>query len=157
LVVQHLHADFAQGLLDWMSRASALPVSIAEHGELARAGRVYFAASGRHLRLSPGGRLDLDPAPPSVHCPSADQLFQSVADHAGSAGVGVIMTGMGDDGARGLLAMHLEGAHTLGQDESTCAVFGMPRAARKIGAITTLLPTDQLARAVLGAVAEVLA
>ena len=156
LVVQHLHADFTPGLVEWMTRDSALPVSTAVHGDLARAGRVYFASSGKHLRLASGGRLELGEDPLRLHRPSADELFQSVADQAGSAGIGVIMTGMGDDGARGLLAMHHRGAQTLAQDENTCAVFGMPRAARSIGAVTVLLPLDQLARAVLHATAEVL-
>ena len=155
LVVQHLHADFTQGLLEWMSRVSALPVSMAVHGERARTGHVYFASSGRHLRLAAGSYLELTETPPNLHCPSADELFQSIADQAGGAGIGVIMTGMGEDGAHGLLAMQRCGAKTIAQDEETSAVFGMPLAARKIGAVTTLLPLDQLAQAIRNAVGEV--
>lgn len=157
LVVQHMHAEFSGGLLEWMSRVSALPVSAARQGEVARDGHVYFAPAGHHLRLGAGGRLELADTPKTLHCPSADQLFQSVADRSGSAGIGVVLTGMGEDGAQGLLAIHRQGGHTLAQDESSCAVFGMPQAARRIGAVTTLLPLTDLASAVQRAVVEVLA
>jgi two-component system chemotaxis response regulator CheB len=145
LVVQHLHADFTSGLVEWMTRAGALPAQIARHGELPRPGQVYIAPGGLHLRLGPNRRLVLSPAPPSLHCPSADELFSSVAEHAGARGVGVVLTGMGDDGARGLLAMRRAGGRTFGQDEGTCAVFGMPQAAERIGALAELLPLDKLA------------
>ncbi len=79
-------------------------------------------------------------------------LFASVAENAGPAAVGVLLTGMGEDGARGLLAIHDQGGHTLGQDEESCAVFGMPRAAQRLGAVTDLRPLSQLAAAVRHAV-----
>jgi two-component system, chemotaxis family, protein-glutamate methylesterase/glutaminase len=157
LVVQHLHADFTHGMIDWMSRASALPVSMAEDGELAEPGRVYLAPGDRHLRLGANRRLELASTPVTVHRPSADQLFESVAERAGRAGVGVLLTGMGEDGARGLLEMHRLGAHTFAQDEASSAVFGMPRAAQRLGAVAAgdLLPLDRLAAAVLRAVSTV--
>jgi two-component system chemotaxis response regulator CheB len=157
LVVQHLHADFTHGMIDWMSRASALPVSMAAHGELAEPGRVYLAPGDSHLRLGLNRRLELASAPVSVHRPSADQLFESVAERAGRAGVGVLLTGMGEDGARGLLEMHRQGGHTFAQDEASSAVFGMPRAAQRLGAVADgdLLPLDRLAAAVLRAVSAV--
>ncbi len=145
LVVQHLHPDFTDGLVEWMARAGALPVELARHGELPRAGRVYIAPGGLHLHLGVNRHLALSPTPASTHRPSADELFSSVAEHAGAAGIGVVLTGMGDDGARGLLAMRHAGARTLGQDEATCAVFGMPNAAQRIGAVTELLPLERLA------------
>jgi two-component system chemotaxis response regulator CheB len=154
LVVQHLHADFTHGMIDWMSRASALPVSVAADGELAEPGRVYLAPGDRHLRLGVNRRLELASTPVTVHRPSADQLFESVAERAGRAGVGVLLTGMGEDGARGLLEMHRQGGHTFAQDEASSAVFGMPRAAQRLGAVADgdLLPLDRLAAAVLRAV-----
>ena len=155
LVVQHLHPDFTGGLLVWMSRASALPVEMAEQGHVPEPGHVYLAPGDLHLRLGPGFRLDLNPAPPSIHRPSADQLFRSVAEQAGAAGVGVLLTGMGEDGARGLLEMQQTGGRTLGQDKASCAVFGMPRAAQLMGAVKDLLPLDQLADAVRRAVSEI--
>jgi two-component system, chemotaxis family, protein-glutamate methylesterase/glutaminase len=157
LVVQHLHADFTHGMIDWMSRASALPVSMAADGELAEPGRVYLAPGDSHLRLGLNRRLELASTPVSLHRPSADQLFESVAERAGRAGVGVLLTGMGEDGARGLLEMHRQGAHTFAQDEASSAVFGMPRAAQRLGAVADgdLLPLDRLAAAVLRAVSAV--
>jgi two-component system chemotaxis response regulator CheB len=155
LVVQHLHADFTQGLVEWMSRVSALPVETAAHDVVARAGRVYFAPGGAHLRYVGGGRLELATTPVTLHRPSADELFHSVAHHAGSAGIGVLLTGMGDDGANGMLAMRQRGGHTFGQDQASSAVFGMPNAAARLGAVTALLPLDKLAAAVQRAVREV--
>jgi two-component system chemotaxis response regulator CheB len=155
LVVQHLHPDFTDGLVEWMARVSALPVESARNRCPALPGRVYLAPGGVHLRLASDRILILDPNPATTHRPSADQLFQSVAQQAGPAGIGVILTGMGDDGAKGLLAMHLSGGRTLGQDEATCAVFGMPQAAYRLGAVRQLLPLDQLSAAIRRAVREV--
>jgi two-component system, chemotaxis family, protein-glutamate methylesterase/glutaminase len=155
LVVQHLHPDFTSGLVDWMSRVSALPVETASNRQIAHPGRISFAPGGRHLRYCANGRLELGASPVTVHRPSADELFRSVAEGAGSAGIGVLLTGMGDDGARGLLAIHQEGGVTLAQDEASSAVFGMPQAAVRIGAVTDLLPLDKLANAIQRAVREV--
>jgi two-component system chemotaxis response regulator CheB len=152
LVVQHLHPDFTSGLFDWMARTSALPVEIAQHDQVAEPGRVYLAPGGFHLRLAANLRLELGDRPVMIHRPSANELFHSVAEQAGSAGVGVLMTGMGDDGAQGLLEIQLKRGQTFGQDEASCAVFGMPRAAQRLGAVTCLLPPDQLATAILRAV-----
>lgn len=151
LVVQHLHLDFTTGLVDWMSRESALPVELAKHGDVARAGQVYVAPGGVHLRLRPGFRLELSPEPVTIHRPSADELFGSVAEQAGAGAVGVLMTGMGDDGASGLLAIHRAGGRTLAQDKETSAVFGMPAAAQRLGAVTEMLPLKDLARAITAA------
>jgi two-component system chemotaxis response regulator CheB len=155
LVVQHLHPDFTAGLVQWMSRVSALPVETAGHRQVARPGWVYFAPGGRHLRYVAGERLELVELPATTHRPSADELFRSVADAAGPAGVGVLLTGIGDDGARGLLAIHERGGSTFAQDEDSSTVFGMPKAALGIGAVTELLRIDKLADAVQQAVREV--
>ena len=85
LVVQHIHPDFVAGLVTWMERASALPVEAARHGQLLVAGHVYIGPGNVHLKLDASGRVALDPAPPAVHRPSADELFGSVAEHAGAA------------------------------------------------------------------------
>jgi two-component system chemotaxis response regulator CheB len=155
LVVQHIHADFISGLLDWMNRVSALPVEIAGHDQVARPGRVYLAPAGCHLRLGTGGRLELGAAPDTLHRPSADELLRSVATQARSAGVGVVLTGMGEDGAQGLLELYQQGGQTFAQDQASCAVFGMPRAAQRLGAVTRLLAPEQLAAAICKAVTEV--
>jgi two-component system chemotaxis response regulator CheB len=151
LVVQHLHLDFTAGLIEWMARESALPVQLAEHGQHPRSGRVYVAPGGVHLRLGADSRLELDPNPATLHRPSADELFFSVAKRAGRGAVGVLLTGMGDDGAKGLLAIKQRGGCTLAQDEASSAVFGMPAAAQRLGAVTNMLPPTRLAREILQA------
>jgi two-component system, chemotaxis family, protein-glutamate methylesterase/glutaminase len=156
LVVQHLHPDFTRGLVDWMSRVSALPVQTAVHQQVAHPGHVYFAPAGRHLRYTASGKLLLSKAPQSVHIPSADELFSSIAEAAGQAGIGVLLTGMGDDGALGLLALRRNGGRTMAQDETTSTVFGMPKAAERMGAVNHLLPMDKMAGAIQRAVREVI-
>ncbi len=148
LIVQHLHPDFTNGLLDLLARASGLPVQIAEHNAALQRGHVYLAPGHRHLRLGPGMRIELNPQPVSLHRPSVDEMFLSVAEHAGSGGVGVLLTGMGEDGARGMREMHDNGATTFAQDEASCAVYGMPRAAFRLGAVSEVLPLTQIAAAV---------
>lgn len=155
LVVQHLHPDFTTSLVKWMSRVSALPVETARHHEIARPGRVYFAPGDRHLHYAADGRLELAETPATTHRPSADELFRSVAGTAGAAGIGVLLTGIGDDGARGLLAIHQRGGSTLAQDEASSTVFGMPKAALGVGAVTELIRIEKLADAVQRAVREV--
>lgn len=155
LVVQHLHADFTSGLLTWMARVSALPVQVAQHGLAAIPGHVYLAPGGTHLLLGSDYRLALTESPASLHRPSADQLFHSVAETAGGAAVGVLLTGMGEDGAAGLLDIRRRNGRTLAQDEASSAVFGMPRAAQRLGAVEELLPLDRIAVAVCKAVREI--
>lgn len=155
LVVQHLHADFTAGLVQWMARVAALPVETADHQMVARPGRVYFAPGEHHLRYASRGRLELSELPLTAHRPSADELFTSVATNAGSSAVGVLLTGMGNDGAQGLLAIQRRGGQTFAQDEASSTVFGMPKAAVSVGAVTELLPLDKLADAIQRAVRTV--
>jgi two-component system chemotaxis response regulator CheB len=154
LVVQHIHRDFVAGLVSWMERVSALPVGVARHGQMLVAGHVYIGPGDVHLRLDARGRIALDPAPAAVHRPSADELFRSVAEHAGAAGVGVLMTGMGNDGADGLLALRGRGGRTFAQDKASCAVYGMPQAAYRIGGVTDMVALSDIAGAVVRAVRE---
>ena len=155
LVVQHLHADFITGLAQWMSRVSALPVEVASARQAIIPGRIYLAPGGTHLRLCANRRLELAEFPVTVHRPSADEMFTSLAESAGSAGIGVVLTGMGDDGARGLLAIRRRGGVTLAQDEASSAVFGMPHAAERLGAVTEMLPLGKLASAIQRVVRQV--
>jgi two-component system chemotaxis response regulator CheB len=152
LVVQHLDERFLEGFLAWMARISALPVVLATDGVLLRPGVVYLAPHGQHLKLGRGDRTVLDIAPPLLHRPSADQLFLSMAARAGRRGVGVVLTGMGDDGAVGLLALRRAGGATLVQDRETSAVYGMPSAAGRLDAADRELPLDRLAGAIRAAV-----
>lgn len=149
LVVQHLHPDFMDGFVTWMARVSPLPVQLAANGATLQAGAVYIAPGGAHLRVGREGRLVLGKEPRSLHRPSADELFGSVATHVGPRAVGVLLTGMGDDGAKGLLALRATGALTIAQDEGSSAVFGMPRAAVSIDAAVEVLPLDDIAPVVV--------
>jgi two-component system chemotaxis response regulator CheB len=150
LVVQHLHPDFVDGLVSWMARASALPVQLARHGERLQPGVVYIAPGGTHLKLGTNHQIELNTNPPSLHRPSVDVLFSSVAQRAEGRAVGVLLTGMGEDGAAGLLELHQHRGLTIAQDQATCAVFGMPQAAQRLGAATHILPLAEIADAVTG-------
>ncbi len=154
LVVQHIHPDFVDGLAHTLAAACPLEVVVAAEGDVLRNGVVWLAPGGRHLKLGSGGRVHLDPQPVTLHRPSGDQLLLSVAAHAGSAAVAAVLTGMGDDGARGLLAVRQAGGATLAQDRATCAVFGMPAAAQRLGATQRMLPIGDVARALVAAVRE---
>lgn len=152
LVVQHIDAGFVDEFVRWLGSQVSVPVEVAEDGALPQAGTVHVAPGGRHLRLGAGGRLSLDAAPQRINCPSADELFHSLARNAGSRAVGIVVTGMGSDGADGLLALRQAGGTTFGQNGDTCAVFGMPRAAHERGALDRLLPLPNIAGAVRDAV-----
>ena len=114
-------------------------MKVAQDGEALKSGTVYLAPNDIHLTVRRGGgglvALLQGEERVSLHLPSVDVLFQSVAEACGAHALGVILTGMGDDGARGLLLMRQKGAHTLGQDEASCVVYGMPRAAFMRGAV----------------------
>lgn len=146
LVVQHTTVGYSTTLVEWLGSSASLPVRVAEEGDpLDRAG-VYIAPSTRHMVVHGRHISLLDAAPVSLHRPSATVLFRSVAAAYGARSVGVLLTGMGDDGAAGLLEMKHLGALTIAQDESSCVVFGMPAEAIRIGAAHYVLPPDQIAR-----------
>jgi two-component system chemotaxis response regulator CheB len=148
LVVQHIPAEFLEEFIAWMARASALPVQVATHQAIVRAGQVFVAPANTHIKVIAGNRVILDPEPAGPHRPSADLLFASLASIVGRHAVGVLLSGMGDDGAAGLLAMRRAGATTIVQDAGTAAVDGMPRAARELGAAMLVLPLPRIAAAV---------
>ncbi|MFC3100681.1 chemotaxis response regulator protein-glutamate methylesterase [Altererythrobacter lauratis] len=153
LIVQHVNARFAPAIARSLDEICAAHVVLAEPDLPLRAGHVYFAPGGeRHMRV--GGTdspyIRLRPGDPvSGHLPSVDVLFASMAETFGNAGVGILLTGMGSDGANGLLAMAQAGAFTIAQDEATCTVFGMPRAAIALGAASVVAPIGSIARHVL--------
>jgi two-component system chemotaxis response regulator CheB len=156
LIVQHLHPQLVDGFLGWMQRVAGRPVVMAADGDHPQPGVVYIAPPGAHLKLAGhvGRRLALDPDPAGLHLPSADELFSSVAAAAGRCGVGVVLTGMGEDGAAGLLAMRRQGAATIAQDELSSVVFGMPLAAQQLGAAAEVLGLRQVPGAIRAAVAR---
>jgi len=158
LIVQHMPEKFTRAFANRLDGLSAVRVREAEDGDRALAGHVLIAPGNRHMRLVREGTTYLvrlgDEPPVNRHRPSVDVLFHSCADVAGANAVGVIMTGMGDDGARGLLAMRRAGAATLAQDEASSVVFGMPKCAVEIGAADRVLPLARLADAALAAVLD---
>jgi two-component system chemotaxis response regulator CheB len=151
VVVQHIHPDFVDGFARWMSRVSAVPVEVASHGSRIEPGMAYIAPGGAHLIIQANGTLGLAREPEMLHRPSADVLFRSIAERPRGKKVGVVLTGLGDDGAAGLLELKKRGGTTIAQDEETSAVFGMPAAAQRLGAVQQLLPLEQIAAAILRA------
>ena len=148
-VVQHMLPGFTGAFADRLDRRCRARVKVAEDGEPLKPGTVYLAPNETHLlvgRRGAGLVAVLEGSERvSRHLPSVDMLFQSVAETCGPHALGVILTGMGDDGARGLLQMRQKGARTLGQDEATCVVYGMPRAAWMRGAVEEQAPLDAIA------------
>jgi two-component system chemotaxis response regulator CheB len=158
LVAQHMPAGFTSSLAERLDRRSALPVSQACDGDLVMENRVYIAPGGRHLRLALGtdgcARLAVhDEAPRFGVRPSADILFQSVAEVFGAAAVGVVLTGMGRDGAAGLQRLRQGGAFGIVQDEATSTVYGMPKMALAIAGADGEVPLRDMAGAIAAAVA----
>ena len=154
VVVQHMPEKFTRAFADRLDTLCTMRVKEAEDGDRVLAGHVLIAPGGYHMSLTRAGatylvRLDQDP-PVNRHRPSVDVLFNSCSTTAGSNAIGIIMTGMGDDGARGLLAMRKAGARTLAQDEATSVVFGMPKVAVEMGGVERVLPLGQLAGAAVG-------
>jgi two-component system, chemotaxis family, protein-glutamate methylesterase/glutaminase len=137
LIVQHITRGFVPALVSWLNATVPLPVRIACQNEQLLPGQIYLAPDDYHLTICQPGRIGLRPATSADRfCPSADPLFESIAQIYGARAIGVILTGMGNDGTRGLLALHAAGAPTLAQDAASCVVYGMPRAAVEAGAIT---------------------
>ncbi len=153
VMTQHLPAMFSTAFAERLDRHSAMSVREAKDGEAVVAGHAYLPPGGMHLRVIRDGarwRFRVDDGPPiNRHKPAVDVLFRSVAQSAGANAIGVVLTGMGDDGARGLLDLRNAGAATLVQDEATSVVWGMPGSAVKIGAAEEVLPLDKIAERLL--------
>lgn len=153
LITQHMPPKFTESFAKRLDSVAALTVSEARDGEPALAGHVYIAPGGHHLELARAGvgyQCKVYDGPQvSGHKPSVDVLFRSVAQLAGARAVGAILTGMGRDGAEGLKAMRDAGAATIGQDESTSLVYGMPRVAKEVGAVETELPLSRIAEGIV--------
>ena len=148
-VVQHVDEIFAPGLASWLARESGRDVKIIARGDRVDPSFVQIASTNDHLRLTPGLRLTYTEEPSDYsYRPSADVFFQTVVNHWAGTAVGVLLTGMGDDGAKGLLAMRQAGWHTIAQSPETCIAYGMPKAAAKLGAAVEILPLDQIAGAI---------
>lgn len=150
LCVQHISEGFLQGLVSWLATECSLRMVVAQPGDIPKPGVVYFAPEQHHLQLDSQGRLLMSNTPPvSGHRPSVTVLFQSVAAYYRRSAVGILLTGMGRDGAEGLQAIAHMGGLTIAQDEQTCVVFGMPKEAIVLGAAQLVLPISEIAPALV--------
>lgn len=150
LITQHMPETFTKTFAKRLDSLCRIAVKEAEHGERVLPGHGYLAPGNRHLLLKRSGAnyiVELSDGPPvSRHRPSVDVLFRSAANCAGKNAIGIIMTGMGDDGAAGMLEMHQAGAYTMAQDEESCVVFGMPKEAIARGGVDEVVPLQDMSR-----------
>jgi len=148
VIVQHMPEKFTAMFAERLNELCKLEVREAQNGDRVISGRALIAPGGRHMMLRRSGAqyyVEVTDGPlVNRHKPSVDVLFRSVAQIAGRNALGVIMTGMGDDGARGMREMHDAGAKTVAEDESTCVVFGMPKEAIKLGGVDRIVPLDAI-------------
>ncbi|MDC9588780.1 chemotaxis response regulator protein-glutamate methylesterase [Xenorhabdus sp. XENO-10] len=153
LITQHMPPGFTHSFAARLNKLSQITVKEAEDGERVLPGHAYIAPGDRHMELCRSGAnyqiMITNALPVNRHRPSVDVLFRSVAKHAGRNAVGVILTGMGSDGAAGLLEMKQAGAYTLAQSEKSCVVFGMPRAAIQLGAVDEVMDIQKISKTML--------
>lgn len=145
VIVQHVDQQFAGELAKWLDQQTCLSVDIARRGEWPQSGKVLVAATNDHLVIAPGGKLDYTPVPREfVYRPSVDVFFESVERNWSRNVIAVLLTGMGRDGAEGMLKLRRAGIHTIAQDQQSCAVYGMPKAAADINAAVEILPLTDI-------------
>ncbi|PWC31176.1 chemotaxis-specific protein-glutamate methyltransferase CheB [Azospirillum sp. TSO35-2] len=144
-VVQHMGAPFMAGFADWLGTVCPLPVRLGEHGLAPRPGTVYVAPGDRHMRVDAGTIQLTDDPMVCGQRPSGEVLFQSMARGYGAAAIGVLLTGMGEDGARGLVEMRQAGAYTIAEHASTAVIHSMPGTAVRLGGVVEELPLDRVA------------
>lgn len=152
VITQHMPPGFTRSFAERLNKLCQIRVKEAEDGDRVLPGHAYIAPGGQHMELvrSNGYQLKLNALPPvNRHRPSVDMLFSSVAKQSGRHAVGVILTGMGHDGARGLLEMRQAGAYTLAQSEKSCVVYGMPKEAVALGSVCDSVDLDQMSQRIL--------
>lgn len=158
VVTQHMPPVFTRMYAERLNNSCLMEVKEAQNGDMIIQGRVLIAPGDYHMTIkkTSGGYMVECASGERVngHCPSVDVLFESVAKHAGKNAIGVILTGMGYDGAKGLLAMRKSGAMTIGQDENSSVVYGMPKVAYEIGAVREQIPLDRIAQTIYSLVRE---
>jgi chemotaxis response regulator CheB len=146
VIIQHVDERFAPGMAEWLSRESPVPVRVAKEGERPAVGTALLAGTNDHLVFKAADRLGYTPEPrEQAYRPSVDVFFESVSKHWPGDAVGVLLTGMGRDGAKGLKTLRANGHYTIAQDEATSAVYGMPKAAATLGAAVDILPLARIA------------
>jgi len=149
IVIQHMDRQFTPGLVGWMNTQIKLPVSIVHDGTVPESGKVHMACTDGHMVMTPKLTLSYTDQPhDNFYHPSVDVFLFSVARYWPGNGVAALLTGMGKDGAEGLLALHSRNWYTIAQDKDSCIVYGMPKAAAAIGAATDILPVDKIGKAI---------
>lgn len=155
IVIQHVDENFAPGLADWLGQQSQLPVRLAKEGDRIEDGRVLIAGTNQHLVVKADQTLGYRAEPVATpYRPSVDVFFESVLTNWKGQSVAALLTGMGKDGAAGLLGLRCGGIHTIAQNAETCAVYGMPKAAAELDAAVEILPIDRVAESILNSVAN---
>ena len=153
IIVQHMPDTFVPSFASRLDSICDIDVKVAQNGDFLEIGTAYIAQGGKHMVLRRSGAryfIEIGMGERvSGHCPSVDVLFNSVAKVAGSNAIGVILTGMGSDGAKGMAHMHQSGAKTIAQSEETCVVFGMPKEAIKLGGVDKVVPLTEIASTVM--------
>jgi two-component system chemotaxis response regulator CheB len=150
LCVQHISKGFLSGLVKWLDSQCPIGLKVVDQGEVAEPGMVYFPQDGHHLEIDSRGTLTaVSGLPVNGHCPSVDVTFKSAATAFGKDAVGVLLTGMGNDGAEGMRAILDSRGFTIAQDEETSLIFGMPKVAIETGAAGMVLPLNQIAQELL--------
>jgi two-component system chemotaxis response regulator CheB len=145
LVVQHIAEGFSGGMVEWLATAGPLPVALASEWRPIQPREVLVAPDKRDMLITAAGRVHLSDSPLLIQRPSVDIAMQAAAEVYGRRTVGVLLTGMGRDGAYGLQAIRRRGGRTIAQDEASCAIFGMPRAAQILGVVDEALPPARIA------------
>jgi two-component system, chemotaxis family, response regulator WspF len=146
VIVQHVDQSFAEGMAQWLDGQTPLAVRVAKEGERPQPGVALLAGTNDHLRMTASGQLAYTREPADTpYRPSVDTFFHSVVEHWRGEAIGVLLTGMGRDGAIGLKAMRAKGYFTIAQDQASCAVYGMPKAAAALGAARAILPLGAIA------------
>lgn len=152
LVAQHIADGFVPGLVNWLNAGCAITVALGQEGISPEAGTAYFAPTGANMVIENGIIQFREPGKGQLYIPSADTLFESVARCYGKRSIAVLLTGMGADGANGMKHLHDLGAVTIAQDEATCTVFGMPKAAIDLDAVDEVVAVNDIAASVVEAV-----
>jgi two-component system chemotaxis response regulator CheB len=147
VVVQHIAEGFSSGMAEWLGSSSVLPVRVASENERVAPGRVLIAPERHDLLLKMSGRVHLSDLPLLMQRPAIDITMQSAAEAFGPRVIGVLLTGMGRDGALGLQAIKRAGGYTIAQDEASSTIYGMPRAAVELGAVTAVMNPEQIIQA----------
>jgi two-component system chemotaxis response regulator CheB len=154
LCVQHIAGEFAKGLVSWLADQSKLPINFARGGESFQRGTITFPAPGCNLHVGPSGLIAMTPLDADSMGASVDATMMSAAKYWGAGTVGVLLTGMGSDGAQGMLAISRAGGTTIAQNAETSVIFGMPERAIALGAAQSVLPLGEIAPALLRLVAS---